>query len=274
MSLNDKVGIIGKGFVGNAVYRSYDPSYEEVVFYDPHKDGSVPMLLDLMDCDVLYVCVPTPPNDAGGDFSILEKTLADLVTFRYDGPVICKSTAPAWVYRKYAHKLKIIFIPEFLRADSAVDDYRDTEYLVVGIGNLDEAEEYKKIVEEIFSATFLNISNAHLCTIEEACLVKYFENSFLAVKVSLMNEFHQLVTHADLNWDRIIKALTEDWRINPDHTQVPGPDGKFGWGGHCFPKDTAALVHLAREQHLLGLPVLEAAIKSNEYFRNEYDGEK
>ena len=92
------------------------------------------------------------------------------------------------------------------------------------------------------------------------------ENSYLAAKVSLFNEFYQLTEKVGCNWDNVVNGLTLDKRIEKDHTQVPGPDGQFGWGGHCFPKDTAALVDIG-DKYGVNLLTLEAARKSNSKIR-------
>jgi UDPglucose 6-dehydrogenase len=80
------------------------------------------------------------------------------------------------------------------------------------------------------------------CSAKEACMVKYASNSFLALKTSYFNQIYDVCAKAGLDFDVVRQLLAQDLRIGSDHTMVPGPDGERGWGGHCFPKDTASFV--------------------------------
>ena len=257
------IGIIGFGFVGSAVGASYD----NVLYFDPFKNGSVKNLSDLLICDAIFVCVPTPSLSNGKcDVRIIYSSLQFLTDHKFNKPVICKSTAPYSVYERFS-TLKIAFIPEFLRANSAVEDYLATQYMIVGCNS-----EYTKVeVSNILNGANLKYFNRIIFTsIKDACLIKYFENSFLATKVSLMNEFKHLTDKVGGDWENVIYGLTLDPRIGPDHTQVPGPDGKYGWGGHCFPKDTSELIVFANNNGVK-LTTLEAAVDSNVYYRHKDD---
>lgn len=258
-----KIGIIGFGFVGSAVAASYD----DVLYFDPYKNGSVKNLSNLLVCDAIFVCVPTPSLSNGKcDARIVHSSLQFLTDHKYDKPVICKSTAPYETYEKFS-MLKLAFIPEFLRANTAIEDYLATKYMIVGCNFESTKLEISNILNH---ANLTNFSRTLFVTIKEACLIKYFENSFLATKVSLMNEFKHLTDTVGADWENVIYGLTLDPRIGPDHTQVPGPDGKYGWGGHCFPKDTAELLEFADSKNVK-LTTLEAAVNSNVYYRHKDD---
>ena len=259
------IGVIGKGFVGGAICASYDG----VTFYDPFKKGSVANIRDLMECRAIFVCVPTPMGENGKcDDSIVVETLQILVAEKYAGLVIAKSTAPFETYEQFAKKLQLVFVPEFLRAASATEDYLKTEFMIVGA---DDQPSYLAALDIIGSSKLNMLNTFKRISIREACLVKYFENSFLATKVSLMNEFHILCGALETDWYKVIDALTLDQRIGADHTQVPGPDGNYGWGGHCFPKDTMALLSLAAANGIT-LPTLASAVMSNMKIRNANGG--
>ena len=254
------IGIIGKGFVGTAVLASYD---NKAKFYDPYKAGSVESIDCLIDCEAIYICVPTPQRVSGAcDTSIVEQSLDSLVMLGYKGVVIAKSTAPFETYEKYASVLNLAFIPEFLRAATATEDYLKTSFMIIGCQN----KSTFKLAYDAIEESCLKIDTYEHVTIRESCLIKYFENSYLAAKVSLFNEFYQLTEKVGCNWDNVVNGLTLDKRIEKDHTQVPGPDGQFGWGGHCFPKDTAALVDIG-DKYGVNLLTLEAARKSNSKIR-------
>lgn len=265
MSLN--IGIIGKGFVGNAIAESYN--YKQVLFYDPFKVGSVDSIEDLLDRHAIFLCVPTPKSEDGScDISIVESSLQALVDAEYRGLVIAKSTAPFAVYERFAEKLELAFVPEFLRGAHAVDDYLNSEFMIIGSNSWSV---HSSVVEVLYNSNLHKLSSIRRLSIREACLVKYFENSFLATKVSLMNEFYFLAKAVGVNWENTIEALTLDKRIGQDHTQVPGPDGVLGWGGHCLPKDTEALIGIAKE-YSIRLPVLEEAVRTNKLSRRFHGG--
>jgi len=101
-----------------------------------------------------------------------------------------------------------------------------------------------------------------------ASLLKYTINSWLATKVVFMNEIHKLhqASGADSSWEQFTDMLQRDSRIGDSHLRVPGMDGKFGFGGHCFPKDTAGLLSYAKENSI-DLSVLDQAVKKNKIIR-------
>ena len=261
------IGIIGKGFVGNAIAESYKGHH--VAFYDPFKPGSVESIGDLCHCITIFICVPTPKAmDGRCDTSIVESTLQTLVNYQYKGLVIAKSTAPFEIYERFSEKLKLAFIPEFLRGAHAVDDYLNSEFMIVGSNSWSV---HASVVEILYNSDLHKLSTFRRLSIREACLVKYFENSFLATKVSLMNEFYFLAKALGVNWENTIEALALDPRIGQDHTRVPGPDGIYGWGGHCLPKDTEALINIAKDAGIR-LPVLEEAVRTNKLTRRFHGG--
>jgi UDPglucose 6-dehydrogenase len=104
-------------------------------------------------------------------------------------------------------------------------------------------------------------------------LVKYMNNTFFATKVSIMNEFKRISDALGTNWDDALYGFVCDGRVGDSHLHVPGPDGKLGYGGVCFPKDVNALITLGRE---LGTPMhtLEAGWKTNLEVRPEQDWQK
>ena len=104
-------------------------------------------------------------------------------------------------------------------------------------------------------------------------MVKYFLNSFLATKVSFANEMYQICEALDIDYDKVTEYAKYDERIGKSHLNVPGPDGDFGYGGHCFPKDVQALKSLANELGISPL-ILEAVNSKNNDVRKNRDWEK
>ena len=103
-------------------------------------------------------------------------------------------------------------------------------------------------------------------------MVKYFTNCYLATKVSFANEMYEISNKLNLDYDKIIEYSILDKRIGNSHLSVPGPDGDFGFGGHCFPKDMMAIINLSKKLKL-DSNVLNAVIKTNDKVRRNRDWE-
>ena len=118
----------------------------------------------------------------------------------------------------------------------------------------------------IIRITQRNLEEVKHCSIGEASLAKYTINSFLATKVAFMNELWGIATAFGLDYDTVAEMVKLDPRIGKSHMQVPGPDGLFGFGGACFPKDTSALLKYAESLGQTPM-VLDAAVKKNTLLR-------
>ena len=257
-----KIGIVGYGFVGTAVHNAYDNGLFNqviVVDVDPHK--STGTFADLHTCDAVFVCVPSPSTESGEcDTSILNSVLYMLRD--YKNVIISKTTAPPKFYEKMQTVYpNLVHIPEFLRADSAIQDYIKEINAIIG-GSVaayrNEAERIIKLAQPI--------TMVEHCSIGEAAFVKYTINTYLATKVVFMNEMSELATAHGYKWDKIRVYLAEDNRLGLSHMKVPGPDGYYGFGGGCFPKDTTAWVKYANKLGVQ-LSVLKTAIKKNVLLR-------
>lgn len=255
-----KIGIIGLGFVGNAIKVAMDDFDVCVIDADPQK--STHTYNDIHDCEAIFVCVPTPFGENGKcDTSILNTVLNNLVN--YQGVIISKCTAPPLIYKELNQKYKnLVHAPEFLTAANAVNDYKNGTFLIIGGNNIDNI---KKAEEIIIKGQPLVKSVIH-CSIEEASLIKYSINSFLATKVIFMNELYFLSKTLNVDYEVITQGISLDPRIGKSHMQVPGPDNEFGFGGFCFPKDTSALLSIANEMNN-SLSVLKSAVEKNSKLR-------
>jgi UDPglucose 6-dehydrogenase len=118
---------------------------------------------------------------------------------------------------------------------------------------------------ELFINTLPNCKMVFHCTEEEACLVKYTANSFLALKVTFFNQIFDICEKTGLDFDIIRHIVSQDTRIGAGHTLVPGSDGR-GFGGACFPKDTEAFVHWASSVDVIPT-LVESAIQYNNKVR-------
>ena len=238
-----RIGIIGFGYVGGAIAWAHRD--QDIIIRDPKLKASAD-LNKFVDCDAVFVCVPSPCVDStleNGkcDTSILEQTLKELlfVLINKQIPIICKTTAPPSVYARLQKEYpNIVHCPEFLTAANNLTDYMNTEYFVLG-GQYDWCVRAREIIH-------LGVSVTHdrfiITDIKTAALYKYMMNSYLATKVTFMNDFKLLADAEGIDWNDVKTLITYEDRIGKSHMDVPGPDGQFGWGGACFPKDIAAII--------------------------------
>lgn len=259
-----KVGIIGYGFVGQAIGLCYES--KDLIVRDPKFSNSAD-LSKFNNCDCIFVCVPSPAREDGScDTSILEQTLKELLftLLNKNIPVICKTTAPPSVYeRLHAQYPNIVHCPEFLTAANAHEDYVNSPYCVLG-GDEVYCEMARKFIEP-----HLNISHFEyvITDIKTAALYKYMMNSYLATKVTFMNDFYKLAEVKGVEWSKVKEIAQYDARIGTTHMDVPGPDGQYGWGGACFPKDVNAIIYEANQLDL-DFTLLKNIVGLNKQHRN------
>jgi len=254
------VGIIGCGFVGSAISNAYKKVGIKCVVRDPFK-GYNSTIDEIRQCDVVFICVPSPQSEDGKcDATILEKVVEDLEG--YDGVVVSKVTAPPLVYESLEQKnVNLVYAPEFLTAANANEDYINSTFLIIG-GRNDLCWKAAKFI----TPSIPKMVEVSLCSIKEASIVKYVVNSFLATKVIFMNEVEKLCTSLDISYDKVADAVRFDKRLGSSHFQVPGPDGEYGFGGACFPKDTSALQYFALQEDV-DMSVLKTVIEKNNKIR-------
>jgi len=257
------IGIIGLGFVGGAIKASidWDPS-TVLVDADPSR-GTHPFE-DLARTEGVFICVPTPQDDDGTcDTSILEDILAKLKALDYHGVIISKCTAPPDVYTRLNDQyINLVHAPEFLTAANAVRDYANGTFAIIG----GRVKAYRDLAEKIIRETQPSLEYVQHCSIAEASLAKYTINCFMSTKVIFMNELANLAKLSNCDYNVVAGLVKMDPRIGKSHMQVPGPDGLYGFGGACFPKDTSALLKYA-ESVGAQLNVLDAAVKKNTLLR-------
>ena len=198
------------------------------------------------------------------DFSFIENVFDN----SNPGPIyIIKSTILPGSTLKLQSKFKnlnIIFSPEFLTERTAkLDMLTQARVIFGGDKNL------TKKCEELFSERFMNRTFIHTDS-TTAEFIKYMNNNFFASKVSIMNEYYRLGKKIGINWNDAIYGFSSDHRIGDSHLHVPGPDGKLGFGGTCFPKDINAFISFANDKGIK-MNTLEAAWKTNLEVRPEED---
>lgn len=261
-----KVGVIGNGFVGESQAFAFSPTTDLRVYdVDPLKSSHTKEEID--QCDFIFVCVPTPMSKNGSqDSSYIEKVFDEAV----EGPIyIIKSTVlpgtTKQLSNKYPH-LSIVFCPEFLTERTAKLDMLTQARIVLGGDELTINK-----VASLFEQRFMN---KHIIKTDSttAELIKYMNNTFFATKVSIMNEFKLLSDTIGANWSDALYGFASDGRVGDSHLHVPGPDGRLGYGGTCFPKDVNALLTFANK-HKVDLNSIKGGWVTNLTVRPEKDWE-
>jgi nucleotide sugar dehydrogenase len=262
-----KVGIIGNGFVGEAQAFAFSPTTDLRIYdIDPLRRTHSKEEID--ECDFIFVCVPTPmKKDGSQDITFIDKVFQEAV----DGPIyIIKSTVLPGTTEVLSQKypfLKIVFSPEFLTERTAKLDMLTQARIVLG-----GRKEFTDKVKDLFEQRF---RNRHIIQTDSktAELIKYMNNTFFATKVSIINEFKLLSDAIGCNWEDALYGFASDGRVGDSHLHVPGPDGRLGYGGTCFPKDVNALLTYA-ELFNINLNTIEGGWKTNLEVRPEKDWEK
>jgi UDPglucose 6-dehydrogenase len=261
MSEVKSIGVVGAGVVGKAVARSYIEHYA-VRVYDSDPKKHVDTLASVLECDLVFVCLPTPAKEDGRlDVSSVEQFF-ERMEYRHlrEGHFVLKSTVPVGTTERLRNKydLDIVHSPEFLTARCANLDASLPSRNVIG-GKVNEAS--SRLIH-LYHERFPGVQT-YLCSSDESELLKLITNGFFAVKVAFFNEVHALAESWGMDWESIRRMLLSDGRIHPSHTLVPGPDGRHGFGGSCLPKDAAQL-GAEMEDRKLDASMVYAALDRNE----------
>jgi len=213
---------------------------------------------ELKNCDFIFLCLPTPQGEDGSaDTSHLRQAVREIAPIlKKSCFLIIKSTVPVGAWKDVKASLPsadfvVISNPEFLREGSAVIDFNKPDRIVIGAESSTDAKKVADLYKNI-QTEFVITDNT------SAELVKYAANSFLAMKLSFVNDIAALSDNLDANSKDVLHGIGLDHRIG-NKFLTPGP----GWGGSCFPKDVRALVNIADKEKVM-MPLLSAAIKSNE----------
>tara|TARA_B100000965_G_scaffold405705_1_gene440824 strand:+ start:248 stop:1111 length:864 start_codon:yes stop_codon:yes gene_type:complete len=263
-----KLGIIGHGFVGKATDWGFNKRVEKFIV-DPLYSTNIDDL-SKFDPKLTFICVPTPmDNDGTQDSSIIESAVEEVTKKCPKSIIVIKSTVLPSVLEKL-EKLnnRIIYNPEFLREKHANEDFVNSKIIIFG-GDRNTAS---KVSKHYLYHSRCNTKDHIFLDISSASLIKYSINTFLATKVIFFNEIHQIFKNIDSNdsWESIIATISMDKRMGESHMSVPGHDGRLGFGGACFPKDSLALLKYA-ETINEELKVLKSAVKTNNKIRSKYD---
>lgn len=265
-----QIGIIGGGVVGAATAKAWVEHVKQIRVYDVDSKKRTHELKEVCEhSDFVFICLPTNEKEDGScDTSIIEDLFdnMDLYNVPDDTTFVIKSTVPIGFTKKLYNSLsgdyRLVHSPEFLTARCSLIDSQIPSRNIVGTPDA-VSKEYIDLVNlytERFPQTQLIIMDSN-----DSEAVKLICNSFFAVKISFFNEIYKKL-YSEIKfideWDTVMEGVLSDGRISPSHTKVPGPDGGFGFGGTCLPKDITNL------NNLLGSKLLETVIKLNKEHRN------
>ena len=272
-SMKNNIGIIGNGFVGSAIASGFSPTCNVKIYDKDPLKASNTLEETINTSEVLFVSVPTPMNfDGSINLSIVNNVFKDL-SENLKNPqcvIVLKSTVVPGTTQglsKRYPKLKIVYNPEFLTERKAHFDFNNQSRIVLG-GDVDNLQ----VVERVYRNRFMHC-NFVKTDVTTAEFIKYFGNLFFAVKVSFANEMKMIANELGVNWADALYGFVADGRVGDSHLHVPGPDGKPGFGGSCFPKDLNAFIAMANKTSV-NVNVLKAAWQTNLEIRPEKDWER
>jgi UDPglucose 6-dehydrogenase len=238
-----KIGIIGWGAVGGAVGEGFKMLGHEVSAHDPKFNTTIDAVLDT---EIVFVCVPTPSGENGEcDLSIVHSTIDDLKSKNYNGIIALKSTSVPGTTQSIIDRYQdndICFVPEFLRERAALEDFvRNHEVLAVGCYT-DRA--WHRVCE---AHAWLPKHTVRM-TPTEAEILKYYSNTFNALRVVFANVMYEISEKLNSDYDKILSTFLLRKTASPDYLSC-GPEIR-GYGGMCLPKDTKAMADLCKRLDL------------------------
>jgi len=271
-----RIGIVGLGYVGTAVKTIFS-EYYSVETYDLNEGiRTCESLDDLVNkTEIIFICVPTPMNKNGScSLDIVKSVVGDIDVYskvrKKEKIVVIKSTVCPGTTKdlnKKYQNISVIFNPEFLTEANFISDFRNQNRIIIG-GERPALTKLRQAYSLIFPKVTIVETES-----DTAEMVKYFINSFLATKVSFANEMKMICNKIDIDYDRVVEYAIHDKRLGKSHWAVPGPDGHYGFGGSCFPKDINALIYLCKNINV-SPNTLIGAWKTNLNVRPEMDWEK
>ena len=272
-----KIGIVGNGYVGGATALLKNRNVE-VLVYDRDSEKCTPRgtgLQDLIRCSFIFICVPTPMDKEGKcSIHLVEEVVDELAKRGFNRErIIVKSTVPVGTSRN----LGTMFMPEFLTEQSWEHDFLSQKNWILGTNDRND-----KLRDELYSifdtawhdGVLINRPHMTFSTTEEAELTKYVRNTVLATKVAFFNEIEEFCRASNVSYRKVRELTLYDERIGDSHTSVPGPDGKRGFGGTCFPKDISSLLHQAIDKGMVSYILMAARNRNIDVDRKEKDWER
>lgn len=273
MSQKIKIGIIGGGFVGSAT-ALLKCDLVDILVYDLDKSKCNPPDIEfdhLDDCKFIFICVPTPMNQDGSCHTRIVENVINRVkqSLNQGIHIVVRSTVPV----DFCKTHNVHFMPEFLTEKNWKNDFFECKRWIFGVNDKsnDIEKDFTKLINSAAECGVIQHRWIDFMTTSEAEMVKYFRNCFLATKVSFCNEMSEFCKSKLVDYESVRRVATTDYRILGFHTMVPGPDGRRGFGGTCFGKDTASLLYQMSQSGVESKVVKGAVERNNEIDRPEMD---
>ena len=243
--------IFGRGFVGKATAGILTC---DIAWYDPAQGHDQ---VDLRAVDHAIICVPTPDSSLGLDHSAVYTSLTYLASRGWSGPVAVRSTSmPAAFDSMLSINSNLVYWPEFLREAHAAQDAANPSQVVLG-GSDAVVHQWRMWLRSMDHAP---LASWTLTDMKTAAMIKIGINSALAAKIVLFNSLYQACQSVGADWAGVRAGVGSDPRIGTGQTMVPGPDGGFGFGGKCLPKDLGALAAMLPDDQFLQVTVSQNAV--------------
>ena len=269
-------GIIGNGFVGKATQLLKSNNHPMKIYdIDPEKCSPPNITLaDLADCRIIFIAVPTPSNPDGScHLEIVRSVIDNIRALNIRAHIVIRST----VVIGTSDELDCYFMPEFLTEKNWMDDFYNCSNWIFGLrkGTPETNQDFKSAITALINDAQeeenIKYNKITFVSNKEAEMIKYYRNTFLAIKVSYSNEIYEFCSKNNIDYEIVRQVATEDRRIGNSHTAVPGPDGRLGFGGTCFPKDTHSLLHQFEIAGIKSYILKSAVQRNNEHDRPESD---
>ncbi len=279
MKIKETIGVIGSGFVGSSVkfgFSSQTNCEAKILCYDKDPAKSQNSLEEVVtESDIIFISVPTPSNEDGSiNLDIIKDVFNDVIKIeKHENPIfLLRSTVVPGTCQELAKiypTINMVFNPEFLTERSARYDFINQSRYIIGGSNKEHIEKVANLYITRFGAHTPVIRTDY----QTAELIKYMNNCFFATKVSFLNEMYQIAKKSDADWTTAVDGFVMDGRVGHSHLSVPGPDGKLGFGGSCFPKDMRAIIEHAKKLGV-NMNTLIGAWNTNLEVRPEKDWEE
>lgn len=257
-----KIGIVGCGVVGGACKFGFEKLGHDVSVHDVKLSTK---LSDLLEMQIIFICVPTPMLDDGScDVSIVEEVTKELEALGYLGLAVIKSTVTPGTTRELQSRypaLDLAFVPEFLRERCATTDFVENQKLLaIGYDGLESWNATKLLIDAhgSYPKAFRKMSTV------EAELLKYYHNTFNALRVVFANEFYKICEAMGANYTEVKKALLDTSGVPDIYLDVN--KNMRGYSSICWNKDIPALYRLIDELGLV-LPLIETIVPANDKFK-------
>jgi len=238
-----KIGILCKGVVGSACGNGFELLGHQVIYHDPKLKTDITQVLDT---DIVFVCVPTPSDQQGRcDTSIVYQSIDNLKKLNYSGIIAIKSTTKPGTTQdlidKYADK-NICYVPEFIREHSAHEDFIKN-HMVLAVGCIDDT-----VWHVVCQAHDWLPKNVVRMTPSEAEILKYYSNTFNALRVVFANVMYSVCEKFNSNYDHVMETYLLRQVASPDYLKCASD--LRGYGGQCLPKDVKAMIDLCKDLNL------------------------